>query len=134
MLSSINEYKNHFISEYCAAPLDTFDGIAIRFKISDFSHCFYESSKRNKIKDKFSCMRAQRMDWIKHTLKDPTSKLFCGWDSSKKRYDHNFRVAVVNSDYVVVISVSPDRKTGYFRTAYVADNSIGKILCSPIWT
>jgi hypothetical protein len=46
------------------------------------------------------------------------------------------RVHVAYDDYVVVIQLMKKRNgslEGEFRTAYVADNSIGKIRSSPRW-
>ncbi|MHB1391131.1 MAG: hypothetical protein ACYCXF_07875 [Thermoleophilia bacterium] len=69
--STIDEYHNHFKRIYCRAPVLTFDCIEVRFRIKSFSHCFYESSQRNLVKDKFSKTRAERIDWIKAALQDP---------------------------------------------------------------
>jgi len=76
------------------------------------------------------------MDWIKATLKNPRAKLFQGWDKSKKRYDPSARVAIVFNNYVVIIIIRKNKKNrchADFLTAYVAENSIHKILKSPEW-
>jgi len=128
------EYRVHFEQLYCKNPTITFDGIAVRFKKDLFYHCFYESTKRHQMKDSFSTLRAERINWIKATLQDPTAELHVGWDRKKKRYDKSHRVAVVANNYVVVIRMSKKR-TAQFVTAYVADSlsTLAKIKRSPRW-
>ena len=132
-LKSEKEYKNYFIAKYCQSPLKTFDNIKVYFKKSKFNHDFYESSKRNKIKDKFSTTRAERMEWIEYALTNKEATLYQGWSKKKKCYVNNRRVAVVINDYAVVIELSKNMKKADFITAYVADNSIAKIKSSPLW-
>ncbi|ABK44521.1 conserved hypothetical protein [Magnetococcus marinus MC-1] len=134
-LNDLDAYRQHFEATYCQGPIATFDGIAVRFRKSDFDHCCFESSRRNKIKDSFSPKRAERLDWIKTALQDPDSDRFIGWDGKRKRYDNNRRVTLVVSNYVVVIALT-SRKTARFITAYVADTprSLEKIKASPKWT
>lgn len=131
----------HFEQVYCKAPIGTFDGIMVRFKKKKFEHCFFESSRRNKIKDRFSPARAQRIDWIKATLEDPHSELYEGWDSDKKCYDRSRRAAIVMGNYVVIIAFTGPG-TADFVTAYVADTpatpsrpltTIDKIRRGPKW-
>jgi hypothetical protein len=98
----------------------TYDGIAVRFRKDRFDHCFFESSRRNDIKDKFSFKRAERMAWIRVALADPNSERYWGWDNRKRRYDPTRRVTVVMGNYVVVIMLT-GQKTADFVTAYVAD-------------
>jgi len=115
-----DQYRDHFERVYCRGPITTFDGIAVRFRKGKFAHDFYESSKRDKIKDRFSWKRAERIDWIKAALEDPNSERYEGWDRERKRYDSGRRVAVVMGNYVVVIAlIGP--KDADFLTAYVAD-------------
>ena len=64
------EYKRHFEKVYCRNPVETFDGIRVRFRKDDFEHCFYESSRRNRVKDRFSWKRAKRIEWIKTALEE----------------------------------------------------------------
>lgn len=129
---SIEGYRDHFERVYCRGPVVTFDGISVRFQKRDFYHAFFES-KRIK-DDTFSLKRAQRIDWIKTTLLDPTSERYVGWDSNKKKYDHHRRVAVVKGNYVVVIAVTVNGQ-GRFITAYVADSgrTIRMIRQGPKW-
>ena len=128
------EYRLHFEQVYCRGALATFDGIAVRFEKKDFDHCFYESSNRNGVKDRFSTLRAERMDWIKTALQDDQAGLFVGWDSRRRRYDHGRRVALVMGNYVVVIRITGPMKAR-FVTAFVADSqrTLDKIRRSPRW-
>lgn len=111
------EYRNHFERVYCCGPIMTFDGIAVRFRKGKFEHDFFESSGRNKIKDRFSWRRAERIDWIKVALEDPNSERYQGWDSERKRHVPDRRVAIVLDHYVVVIALT-GTKTADFVTAY----------------
>lgn len=132
--SKENEYREHFCGKYCSRPVDTFDGLKVRFRKDQFEHCFFESSNRDGVKDRFSSLRAERMDWIQATLQNPNAELFVGWDKRRKRNDKHSRVAVVMGNYVVII-----RRTGIgkanFVTAFVADtqSSIDAIKSSPKW-
>ncbi|MCE5336703.1 MAG: hypothetical protein LLG06_19155 [Desulfobacteraceae bacterium] len=129
------EYRSHFERVYCAGSIATFDGITVRFQKDCFDHCFFESTRRNQVKDAFSRQRAERVDWIKATLQDPNADLYIGWDRKKKRYDKSHRVAIVIGNYVVVIRMSGSR-AAQFVTAYVADSAstLAKIKKSPRWT
>ncbi len=133
-LPSVAEYKKYFIQKYCKNSIVTFDNIHVYFKEYQFEHVFYESTKRNKVKDLFSRTRAERMDWIKYVLQSSKADLYQGWDKDTKAYITNRRVAVMYKDYVVVIEINKAFKKASFITAYVADNSIGKIKSSPTWT
>lgn len=137
--SSEADCQAHFERIYCCGPIMTFDEIAVRFRKSDFKHCFFESV--NAKDDTFSPKRAARIDWIKAALEDVTSERFVGWDSKKKRYDRNRRVTVVMGNYVVVMAIT-GHKTASFITAYVADsprtpsrprNTLDMIRQSPRW-
>jgi len=111
------EYRKHFESVYCQGPILTFDGIEVRFRASDFAHAFYESSRKGSHKDKFSPFRAEKIDWIKVALEDPTSERYQGWDNKRKRYTRKRRVAIVRHTYVVVIELT-SQTTAVFITAY----------------
>lgn len=131
---TIDEYRAHYERVYCREPITTFDGIDVRFRKNRFGHCFYESSRRNQVKDKFSIQRAERIDWIKTALQDPDAELYVGWDGTRKRYDRNHRVTLVVGNYVVVIRLSGTKKA-QFVTAYVADSpsTLQKIKGNPKW-
>lgn len=135
--STQGEYRTHFEQIYCKTPISTFDGIQVRFRKTDFNHCFFESTRRNGIKDKFSLKRSERMDWIEAVLMDPNADLRDGWDKKKKRYDNSRRVALVVGPYVVVIALQKNNATkAKFITAYVADSdtTVKKIMKSPVWS
>ena len=131
------QYKAHFERHYCRVIIKTHDGIRIYFSSDQFSHAFYESSKRDGGKNVFSIIRAQRIDWIRSTLEHPDAKLFQGWNKIKKCYELNRRAAVKHENFIVIISIKRkpnDTLSGKFITCYQADNSIEKINKSPLWT
>jgi len=132
-----DEYLAYYRKEYCRKGVVTFDGIRVYFRGNRFPHAFYESSKRDGRKDKFSKMRAQRMRWIRATLENVDSESFQGWDKKKKRYDPGGRVCLVYEEFVVILEMRL-KKNGplkaEFVTCYQADNSIGKIRNSPKWS
>ena len=135
------EYRTHFENIYCRGPITTFDGIGVRFRGSDFNHCFFESTQHDGNKDAFSIQRAERMDWIKAALQDENADLYQGWDKRRKRYGRTRRVALVQTNYVVVIAITRQNMAD-FTTAYVADApavgrrpaTIDLIRRSPFWT
>lgn len=118
------EYQKHFEDVYCKEPIATFDGIPVRFRKRDFHHAFFESV-RGGHDNLFSTKRAERIDWIKKTLQDPNADRYQGWDKKNKKYDKSRRVTVVMGNYIVVIVVRQNKRTGdqtgHFITAYVAD-------------
>lgn len=139
---SAAKYRQRFENIYCRKPIVTFDGIQVRFRKRDFNHCFFESMKTKD--DTFSPERAERIDWIKATLEDPSSELHVGWNRKKKKYDSTRRVAIVMKNYVVVISITTKEEylTADFCTAYLADtvplkgqnfSTLEKIKLGPKW-
>jgi hypothetical protein len=139
-LTCEEDYREHYENSYCRGTILTFDGIEVRFHKKQFDHCFFESTKRNKVKDQFSTKRAERMDWIRVTLEDPDTERYQGWNKTKKCHDKNRRVAIVLGVYVVVIAITGS-KLANFVTAYVADSAgrsgqmptIEKIRRGPKW-
>ncbi len=133
------ELRRIWSEEYCRKVIKTHDGIRVHFYDSNFDHAFYESSVRNgsrnksKSKDVFSRQRTARMMWIKDVLADKDAKMYVGYDSKTKKYSRTKRVSVVKGDYVVVIQLYKEDQAR-FITAYVADNSISKIMNGPEWT
>ncbi len=124
------EYRRHFEQVYCRGPIETFDGIQVRFRKGMFDHCFFESV--NTKDDTFSPRRAERIDWIKAVLQDANAELREGWDNQKKRPARDRRVALVVNSYVVIIRIRGSRAD--FVTAFVATgNSIRKIRTNPLW-
>lgn len=135
--ASVAEYRSHYERVYCRGNIRTFDSIRVYFGPSKFGHVFYESTARDGRKDVFSPVRAQRIDWIKATLEHPTAALFEGWDKTSRQYDATRRVAVVYEDFVVVVAMGLKQDGSLkanFVTCYQADNSIGKIRSSPVWS
>lgn len=128
-------YRARFEAIYCAGAVRTFDGIAVRFQKRDFDHCFFESSKRNRIKDTFSPLRAERLEWIAVALQDAAADRFQGWDRDTKTYDKTRRVTLVCGNYVVVIALTRET-SARFITAYVANtpSTLAKLKSSPKWT
>lgn len=115
---SEGEYRNHFDMEYCRGPITTHDGIEVRFRRRDFNHCFFETVHSKD--DTFSRKRAERISWIKAALQDASADQFQGWDKKRRRYDTNWKVILVQGNYVVVIKMKSASKAD-FMTAYVAD-------------
>jgi hypothetical protein len=131
------EYRGHFEREYCRATVATHDGIRVFFGKGQFDHAFFESTNRDGLKNAFSTARAERIDWIKATLLDPNADRYQGWDARARQYQPTRRVEVVYEDFVVVLQLgrklNGDLKA-QFVTCFKADNSIGKIRTSPLWT
>jgi len=128
-----SDYREHYKRIYCRGRIVTRDGIRIHFSPQRFEHAFYEGAR----KDRFSVVRARRIDWIKATLEHPDAALYQGWNKRDRCYEPDRRVSVVYEDFVVVVSLSFDRHEslrGQFVTCYQADNSIGKIRRSPLWS
>jgi hypothetical protein len=130
------DYRTHFQDTYVRGLIQTRDGVRVHFNASNFEHAFFESTKRDGNKDQFSEPRAQRMDWISHTLSDPNADWYQGWMARKKSYDATRCATVASGDFVVVLNFRA-MQTGdvvsNFVTCYHADNSIGKIRTSPAW-
>jgi len=128
------EYREHFERVYCSGPIETHDGIKVRFRKHRFGHDFFEQSRRDGIKDVFSRKRAERIDWIRAALEDTGAVFYAGWDKKHHRVDHSHRVVVVVNDYVVVIRLTGAKKAE-FVTAFVADNphTLAKITGGAKW-
>lgn len=136
-LHTEEDYRKYYENFYCQKPLITFDNIPVYFRKNRFNHAFYESSQRNKTKDIFSTVRAERMLWIKATLENPKAELYHGWIKDRRVYSPYRRVSVVYEDYVVVLNLmlrSGGIISAEFNTAYRADKSITKIRKSPRWS
>lgn len=130
-------YRAHYERTLCRGGIFTHDGIRVSFRKTEFDHAFFESSDRRGANDLFSLERAMRMDWIPVALADPSIPCFQGWDRKKRRHDPTRRVAVVINDFVVVMGIWRTRGAilkANFITCFRADNSIGKIRQSPLWT
>lgn len=132
-LANKDAYRARFEALYCCGPLMTFDGISVRFRLSDFNHAFYSSNRLVK-KVGFSIIRAQRMEWINVALKDRDAELFQGWDWKTRQVEPERRVALVQANYLVAIRLT-GIKTAVFQTAYPIDRqeSIDKVRSAPKW-
>ena len=124
------EMRKIWVDEYCQQEIETFDGVMVKFYEDMFVHIFFESRNRvAKDKSDLSYNRLEKIYWIKDTLKDSTAMLKKGWDTDKKEYFKDRRVAIVKGNYVVVI-----RFTGILKaklvTAYQKED-IENILSSP---
>jgi hypothetical protein len=124
------EMREIWKNEYCKKPIETFDGVLVRFYEDMFDHCFFESANR-KAKDKsiLSLNRLEKMLWIKSVLQDKDAVLKKGWDNVEKIYFKDRRVAIVKDNYVVII-----RFTGVLKAKLITafeKNDIENILESP---
>lgn len=103
-LVPLEEFKEIWKTEYCAAPIETFDGVMVHFYENMFAHVFFESADRIKgDKSILSLNRLEKILWIKAALQDPEAILKTGWDKSTKSYFNNRRISIVKGNYVVVI-------------------------------
>ena len=125
------EYRAHFERFYCRGPIQSFDGIAVRFRKGQFYHCFFESV--NSKDDTFSARRAERIDWIRAALEDRGAELRIGWDNKKKQPANDRRVAIVVRDFVVIIRIYRGNRAE-FVTAFVAgQRTLRQIRTNPLW-
>ncbi len=129
-LTSVDEFREIWRDEYCAAPIETFDGVRVFCFEDMFDHVFFESADRIPgDKSILSLNRLEKILWIKAALKDPDAILKTGWDKSTKSYFDNRRISIVKGNYVVVI-----RFIGFLKAKLVTayeKNDIGNILKSP---
>ena len=131
-----DEYRRHFSSVYCRKPIVTPDGVEVRFRKTDFDHCMYVTSPSLSKKVAFSPVRAERIDWIGATLRDPAAAAYQGWDRRRKLVDPSRRVTVAYEDFIVVVQTwkAPDGSCrGKFITAYPAGSDIGLVRSKPKW-
>lgn len=127
-------YRVHFITQYCNAPTVTFDGIAVRFFLNMFDHAFYrDSSRMAKDKANFDLQRAQRMDWIRTVLTDPSVELY-------RRVMLNSKIRRIALEptvrYAVIIQIdNRNPLRARFITAYIVDSNsaLGKMRSNPQW-
>ncbi len=124
------EMREIWKNEYCKKPIETFDGVLVRFYEDMFDHCFFESANRiAKDKSILSLNRLEKMLWIKSVLQDKDAVLKKGWDNVEKIYFKDRRVAIVKDNYVVII-----RFTGVLKAKLITafeKNDIENILESP---
>lgn len=127
---SEEEFREIWRKEYCEVDIYTFDKVLVKIYEDMFDHIFFESSSRHKKnKDILSLNRLEKIYWIKDTLQDPDAVLKKGWDSKRKEFFKDRRVAIVKGNYVVVI-----RFTGLLKAKLVTayeKNDIENILSDP---
>ncbi len=137
-LSTEADYRRHFDQKYCRGTIKTRDGVRVYFSRDKFKHAFFESTKRDGVKDSsLSLTRAERMDWIIVTLQNKNANWYQGWDKGTKQIDPTRSVCAAYEEFVVVLSFSLNKKgdlKANFITCYLANNSIEKIRTSPQWT
>lgn len=123
-LENEQAYRDFYEENYCITPIIAHDSIVVTFDRHQFDHAFYKSrSRKEGDKSLFDHERAKRMSWISRALRDPSLKLYAGYDNKKKRIDHTRRVTIVVDDkYVIVIRLLSDLKRGKFVTAWIIDN------------
>lgn len=132
-LPTPEDYKQHFVTQYCRAHIYTFDGIRIHFKPGCFEHAFFTSAGRQRgDKSVFDTHRAERMDWIAWALADPTATLRQAWRGGW--YDPTRRACVVGAvGYCVWVQI-PVGATAFFVTAYTPEAAnLVKIVGGPAY-
>ena len=133
-LPNEQHYRAYFIAQYCNAQIVTFDDITVRFFPGMFGHAFYRDSGPS-VKDKanFDLQRAQRMDWIRAVLTDPSVELY-------RRVMPNSKIRRIALEptvrYAVIIQIdnrNPSRAR--FTTAYVVDSNrvLTNMRSNPRW-
>lgn len=129
-LVPLEEFKEIWKTEYCAAPIETFDGVRVHFYENNFEHVFFESADRIQgDKSILSLNRLEKILWIKAALQDPEAILKTGWNKSTKSYFDNRRISIVKGNYVVVIMF-----TGFLKAKLITafeKSDITKIIKSP---
>jgi|GEM_PF-2169884 len=133
-LADEDAYRDHFRRQYVQmSPIQTFDGIPVRFFERNFRHSFFvESTRGSGIKNKFSFRRAKRIDWIQAVLKDDKVELY-----RRVMPDGSVRRIALESNekYAVIIQVEENKRRANFITAYVvgSDPTIQLMRSNPIW-
>ncbi|MFC4994240.1 hypothetical protein [Rubritalea tangerina] len=122
ILDDLEIYRGYYNSTYCVRPIETHDGIKVRFRRDQFAHIVQESSNRDGVKDTPSPQRQQRLSWIKIALQDPSFVFKAGWDNKKRVNDHQRRITVMIDNFVVVIRLK-SATAADFVTCYVADDA-----------
>ena len=136
-LADENAYRAHYEINYVQSRITTHHGIPVFFDANKFDHAFFVATNRDGVKNQFSMPRAQRINWIGETLREPRADWYQGWIKPRKSYDASRSVAVAYGDFVVVLRFGVKKNGSLkanFVTCYEADNSIGKIRQSPVWT
>ena len=76
------------------------------------------------------------MDWIIDTLTDPAAEQYKGWLHNHQVHAPTSRVAILHSNFVVVVRFDLDRRgnlRGHFNTCFPATNrTLAKIRRNPV--
>jgi len=77
----------------------------VYFRPGTFDHTFHESLNRDGVKDVFSRVRAERIDWVRATLVDFAAVRYLGWAARTGRHDPARRVDILYENFVVVLGL-----------------------------
>ena len=134
-LHSEEAYRARFRNILVRNEITTFHGVPVKFRNKSFSHAFFESTWRDRNKDAFSPIRAERMGWIKPTLEDQVTDWYQGWSSKRRRHEITRSASVAYGNFVVVLQyyISRGDLAANFVTCYEAERSIQTIRKSPRW-
>jgi len=121
-------YRAKFQRDYVdGASVLTPDGITVRFYPEKFHHAFHRSSTR-RVQDKavFDRQRAQRMDWIRAVLTDPSVERY---RDPRKLGEFWCVVLEPTTPYVVIIQLyKRNPPTARFITAFVVEDGWGYLI------
>lgn len=123
-------YKQHFVSK---SPIITFDGIAVRFRLSHHVELLRKEPEPNTLRI-FCQQRAERLPWVLEALQDPDADIYFGYDKSRKRVDFNRRVAIVNWNYAVIIRLAGKGKAEFISAYPMDDGPLALARTNPRWT
>ena len=127
-------YRRAFEATYSdCSPLQTHDGMQVRFYPSDFDHAFFCDTDRhgNAIPPVFDRERGEHLHWIAACLSDPTL-------SSYRRVMENGdvrRLILVPSEPYLVVLRGVIGPASRFCTAYVVKSAsaLSRIQGNPPW-
>ena len=127
-------YRMHFIRHYCMTPVVTFDSISVEFFPEVFEHAFYrDSNPTANDKAVFDLARAQRLNWIRAVLEEPTCNLY-----RRTMPGHRTRRIALEptTPYAVIIQIDTRSLTrARFITAYIVDSTraLQGMISNPRW-
>ena len=140
-LSDEADYRRHFDLSYVrGSAVVTPDGIWVRFYPEQFDHAFYDhayhgkSSPQAQRRDTFDFQRAERMDWLRAVLTDPSVERY-----RDIRHSKGFWCVVVEptTPYVVAFKLMKRQPPqARFITAFVVDRPweyLQKVRRMPTW-
>lgn len=128
-----DEFRDHYFRVYCKGPLQTFDGISVRFNKSDYKHLCFQDDDHDGVREAFAWNRAERLDWIKHALEDSNAILKFGWLTKKGQVLYDRRVALVQGNYAVTIQFTGESEARIITAFLFAQDDVAKFLQDPDW-